>query len=232
MAKSAKYNLSSTQSESQKVNRGRFDGVRPSAQILRSIGEIGGVCISFVTAFALMRLTCHDGGAERRADKTTKHTTQQIKRMNMNKFTWMALVAAGVLVAGAPSSPAQDRPPRPENRPDRPAGAQGGQGARERQAQLLEQLNLTADQKQKVEALMKEQREKNAGLRDLPQEERRVKMQESRKEMDAKMKEILTAEQYEKWTKLREENRRGGPGGPGGPRGENRPAPDKPAEKN
>ena len=68
---------------------------------------------------------------------------------------------------------------------------------------MAEELNLTADQKTKVEAALKAQREAIQGIKDATPEERRAKMQEGREGDGRKMKEILTAEQYTKWEKLR-----------------------------
>ena len=86
-------------------------------------------------------------------------------------------------------------------------------------------LNLTDDQKAKLQEVFKAQRE---AMKDLSPEERREKMKESREAMNAKIKAILTAEQYAKWEKIRDERRPGGPGNENGP-GEKRrgPAPKK-----
>lgn len=137
--------------------------------------------------------------------------------MKMHKVSLLAAIAAGALIALSPSLQAQ------ESKPDRPANGpragQRGEQAKERLAKISEELKLTAEQKTKVEAAMKEQAEAARGLRDATPEERREKMQAARKAFDGKMKEILTADQYAKWEKTREqrggEGRRGGPGGPG-----------------
>ena len=47
-------------------------------------------------------------------------------------------------------------------------------------------------------------------MKDLTPEERREKMKENRKATDAKIKEILTPEQYTQWEKMRQENRPAG----------------------
>lgn len=135
--------------------------------------------------------------------------------MKMPKINLLAAVAAGALLAFTPTLRAEDKPAKTE-RPERPEGGPRGGQAGDRLKKMAEELSLTAEQKTKLEAAMKEQREAAQGAKDATPEERRAKMQESRKAMDAKMKEILTAEQYTKWEKLREQNRPGGPGGPGG----------------
>jgi Spy/CpxP family protein refolding chaperone len=172
--------------------------------------------------------------------------------MKMQKLKLMAALAAGAVLALAPIVPAQETPQRP-NRPERPAGGErperpgGGQRAGQPGDMIKEmevKLALTAEQKTKLQEAVKAQRETAQGLRDLPPEERRTKMQETRQAMQAKIKEILTAEQFTKWEKIRSEARPGGgnrpgspgapgaggpggnrrgPGGPGGPDGERPP---------
>lgn len=131
--------------------------------------------------------------------------------MKISKVSFIAaLVAAAVLVCG-PALRAQDKAGKREGRP--PAGERE-QMMKARLDKMAEELKLNSEQKTKVEALMKEQGEKMRGLRDATPEERREKGRTLRQEMDKKMKEILTSEQYEKWQKTRQEGR--GPGGFGG----------------
>ena len=131
--------------------------------------------------------------------------------MKMQKVSLMAALATGALLALSPLARAEDKSAAPEGRP--PAG-QRGEMAKERIAKMAEELKLTDEQKTKVTALLKEQAETMRGLRDATPEERREKTKAVREEMQKKMKEILTPEQYTKWEKLRKE---GGPGGPGRP---------------
>ena len=133
--------------------------------------------------------------------------------MKMHRVSLMAAVAAGALIALTPTLRAQDsKPDRPEGGP---RAGQRGEMAKERFAKISEELNLTADQKTKVEAALKEQAETLRGLRDATQEERREKMQAARKGFDTKMKGILTADQYAKWEKIRPQRGSGRPGGAG-----------------
>jgi Spy/CpxP family protein refolding chaperone len=77
---------------------------------------------------------------------------------------------------------------------------------------LTEQLNLTPDQKTKVEAILQDQRSQMMALRQdssMSQEDRRDKMQEITKTSSGKIRDILTDEQREKFDKM-------GPQGPGG----------------
>jgi Spy/CpxP family protein refolding chaperone len=143
--------------------------------------------------------------------------------MKMHKVS-LLLAVAGALIAFTPALQAQ------ESKPDRPPGGQRagqrGEQVKERLDRISEELKLTADQKTKVEAALKEQAETARGLREATPEERREKMQAARKAFNGKMKEILTADQYAKWEKAREqrgpagEGRRGGPGGSRGERPE------------
>ncbi len=131
--------------------------------------------------------------------------------MKMHKVSLMAALAAGALIAFSPVLRAQDA--KPEGRPP-------GQGPRagmmkERLDKMAEELKLTAEQKTKVEAVLKEQGEKMRGMKDATPEERRAKAKALREDTTKKMKEILTPEQYEKWLKLREQGPQGRkPGAP------------------
>ena len=143
----------------------------------------------------------------------------------MHKVSLLAALAAGALIAFTPTLRAEDKPARPE-RPERPGGGPGGPGQRgDMLKKMAEELSLTDDQKAKLQEVFKAQRE---AMKDLSPEERREKMKESREATNAKVKEILTAEQYAKWEKIRDERRPGGPGNENGP-GEKRrgPAPKK-----
>lgn len=137
--------------------------------------------------------------------------------MKMSKISLIAALAAGALIAFTPTLRAADQPERP-NRPER--GPRVGQ-AGDRLKEIAEKLDLTADQKTKLQEAMKAQRAARPDLKDATPEERRAAMKKSREAMDAKVKEILTPEQYTKWEKLRQEIRPGGPNGkrrgPGGP---------------
>jgi Spy/CpxP family protein refolding chaperone len=135
--------------------------------------------------------------------------------MKIHKIGIIAALAAAVL-AFSPGLNAQEK----EAKRQRPPGAgQRGDMIKERLTRMAEELKLTDAQKPKVEAALKEQIEKMRGLRDTAPEERRTKVQALRVDLDKKMKEILTAEQYEKWQKTREQGRGPREGRPGGPRG-------------
>lgn len=154
--------------------------------------------------------------------------------MKTNKVSWTVAVVVGAMLALSPAMRAEEK----IDKPDRPGPRQGpgagprGEAAKERMAKVAEELGLSEEQKAKVREAMKEQMEAARELRDLEPEARRDKMKEIRAELQARMKEILSAEQYAKWEKIREENRpdghrgqegEGKPRGPGkgkGPKGE------------
>jgi periplasmic protein CpxP/Spy len=151
--------------------------------------------------------------------------------MKIHKHSLVALLAAGGLLALGPVLNAQEtkkeakpQPPatgaaeRPD-RPDRPRGL----NAEAQLERLSEQLSLTADQKPKVKAVLEERTKVGAAARELPQEERRAKMQAAREDMDKKLKGILTEEQYKKYEALPRGRGQGGPGGQGQEGGRPRP---------
>ncbi len=128
------------------------------------------------------------------------------------------LVAGMMLVAGSFVSMAQPGGGRP--------GGQGGrqfdpaQMAQRRADMMKETVKLTDEQYAKVLALYKEESEamqKQMQSGERPRMDREA-MQKQREEQDAKLKAILTEEQFKTWTEA-QQNRRGGFGGPGGPGG-------------
>lgn len=145
--------------------------------------------------------------------------------MKMHKISLLAAVAAGALFALTPSLRAEDKPAKAP-KAERPEGGPRGGQRMDMLKEMAEKLNLTAEQKTKLQEAFKAQRENRKDLKDATPEERRAAMKESRDAMDAKIKEILTPEQYAKWEKIRQENRPGGPGGPGG----KRPGKEKPSK--
>ncbi|MGC3960454.1 MAG: hypothetical protein QM813_21755 [Verrucomicrobiota bacterium] len=128
----------------------------------------------------------------------------------MQKVTLWAALAAGALIAFTPTLRAEDKPAKPEHSERPEGGPRGGQRG-DQLKEMAEKLNLTAEQKTKLQEAFKAQRE---AMKDATPEERRAKMQENRKAMDAKIKEILTPEQYTQWEKIRKENRPAGAGKP------------------
>lgn len=83
---------------------------------------------------------------------------------------------------------------------------------RDRIEQLSERLNLSADQKTKVQQIFGESREQLRSLR----KESEPKVSEIRRQADEKMQQVLNAEQWKQFQTIRDEMRqRRGRGGPG-----------------
>ena len=121
-----------------------------------------------------------------------------------------ALLAAGPGGAAAFATLGLTGPAQAQTTPtqDGPATRGGGRGG----ANMLKDLNLTADQQIKVDALMKDERAKgglHGGQSGPPSDADRQAMQTRRTEMEAKMKEILTPEQYTKYQTLRSQRGQG-----------------------
>ena len=114
----------------------------------------------------------------------------------------LALVAATLATTGfaAQAAHAQDVPAQ-----TRPAGGQRGD--------MYKDLNLSDDQKTKLDALMKEERAngggRQGGQQGPPSDADRQAMQARRADMDAKMKGILTPEQYTKYQAQRAQRGQG-----------------------
>lgn len=128
--------------------------------------------------------------------------------MKMTKTLALAALVAGSLLTGT-TLQAQDTPA------GKPPGIQGGPGMRGRPNidQIAKELNLTDDQKTKLKAAMDDQMTKMKALREntsLSAEDKRTKSKEIREEFQAKVKEILTPEQLEKWQKHMQRGRPAG----------------------
>lgn len=124
--------------------------------------------------------------------------------MKTNKYSVLAALALGSLLAFGFAARAQDQTNSP------PARGQRGAQLREHLAKVAQELNLTDEQKSKVRAVLQEDREKLQALRadtSLTPAQRKTQLKQIRDDINAKMKGILTAEQYEKWQKMREERK-------------------------
>jgi periplasmic protein CpxP/Spy len=124
----------------------------------------------------------------------------------MKKLSLIIAVALGSLVACSLVS-AQEA--------GKDAAKKGKRGfsAEQRLERMSTELKLTDEQKPKVKAVLEDSSKKMQGLRDLPQDERRTKMQDIRTEENKKFKEILTPDQLEKYKKMQEEMKKKGNGG-------------------
>jgi len=121
--------------------------------------------------------------------------------MRISKLSLIAAMVLGSLVACSSIALAQDA----KDGKDAKKGKRGMQTVEERLALMTKELSLTAEQKPKVESLLKETEKKMA---DVAPEDRRTKGREIRDEQDKKLKEILTADQFSKWETLRDEMRK------------------------
>lgn len=114
-----------------------------------------------------------------------------------------------VLLPTAPLATAADEPAAEPAR-------ERGPSPKERLQQMAQELNLTAEQKDKVGDLLKQQMEQGRALREdtsLSREQKRERMEAIRKASRAQVRALLTPEQQAKFDALPQR-------GPGGPRGE------------
>jgi Spy/CpxP family protein refolding chaperone len=115
----------------------------------------------------------------------------------------LALVAATFATTGLLAQAA------PPTAPRQTAPTQTGRG--NMMANMAKELNLTPEQQTKVEALMKDMMAQRGNMQSPPSDADRQAMQASRATMEAKMKEILTPEQYAKLQTMRpQRGQRGG----------------------
>ena len=131
--------------------------------------------------------------------------TQKQNRSNMNRkaFSLLTGMLLGSFVMGSAVVQAQTtNAPTPGVQPASP-GARPAM--RDRTEVLAQRLNLTDDQKTKIKPILDEQTKKLMDLRlekDLKPDERRAKVLAIRDESDAKVKAILTPEQWEKYPRM------------------------------
>jgi Spy/CpxP family protein refolding chaperone len=144
--------------------------------------------------------------------------------MKLNKTLMIAALVAGGVFAAQLAVYAQDAtntpPAAPPTAPPPGARPPGGPGARPQVnfERVATQLSLSDDQKPKVKAVLDERLQKVADLRKdttTAPVDKRAKFKEITDDANAKLKEILTPEQFEKWQKMMPSRRP--PGGPGAP---------------
>ena len=85
-------------------------------------------------------------------------------------------------------------------------------GAGNRMEEMAERLQLTADQKTKVQEIFSDTREQLRAAR----QEMEPRMAEIRRQADGRLQTVLTREQWEKFQRMRDERQRRGGRGPGG----------------
>jgi Spy/CpxP family protein refolding chaperone len=115
--------------------------------------------------------------------------------MIINRQTLLALTAVAGALSLQPMTRAADT--------NSPAPAAGGLGAlRERMQETARELNLTDEQKQKLQTIIRERLEKLRDLRQdnsLTREEKIEKFKAARDEISAEVKNVLSPDQFEKW---------------------------------
>lgn len=146
--------------------------------------------------------------------------------MKTPKINLIAFAALSLLVALTPLSRAQETPGQDAARPERPARSagerRGGAAGANQLERIAERLKLTDEQKTKLQPILREEAAKLRELRQdttLAGEERRTKVREVREQFLAKMKPILSTQQFEELKKMREQAQNRGQRG-GGQRGE------------
>ena len=126
--------------------------------------------------------------------------------MKSNKILALTLLIASSLFTVSELQAANSTTPPKEVKPNVRAG-----GAHVRRGvETYEQLGLSDDQKAKMKAAMDEMQKQSQALREdttVKLEEKRAKYMELHKAKQAKVKEILTPEQFEKFQKQMEQNR-------------------------
>jgi protein CpxP len=129
--------------------------------------------------------------------------------MKINKIT-LAIMVAGSLLAVSPAVHAQT------------TNETGGAAAPARRARGLtvdaidKAVTLTDAEKPKVKDAVDAYNAAVQEARSADQDERRTKMQAARQDLDGKMKDILTPDQYTKFQAMRPARRGGAGGGAGG----------------
>lgn len=119
----------------------------------------------------------------------------------MKKLSLIAALALGGLLAFSTIAMAQDT----DAKKDSKKGGKNRYSAEQRLERMSADLKLTDEQKPKVKTVLEETSKGMQGLRDVPQDERRQKMQTIRETEMKKLKEILTPDQMEKYKKAQEE---------------------------
>jgi Spy/CpxP family protein refolding chaperone len=88
--------------------------------------------------------------------------------------------------------------------------ARAGGGPGNRLDELSERLQLTADQKTRVQEIFSDTREQLRAVR----RETEPRMEEIRRQADGRLQTVLTPEQWQQFQRIREERGRRGRGGP------------------
>ena len=134
-----------------------------------------------------------------------------INDMKLNKTLALAALIAGSLFAVGSIAQAQDSTTPSTNAPA--GGAQRPRGMMNIDA-LAKRLSLTDDEKTNVAAALNDNRQKMRDLRQdasLSADDKRAQIKQLREDLNAKMKDILTPDQYTQWLKISTVHRRPAP---------------------
>jgi periplasmic protein CpxP/Spy len=124
----------------------------------------------------------------------------------MKKLSLIAAMAFGGLVACSTLATAQDAGNAPKQ-------GKGRFTVEQQMERLTTQLDLTAEQKPKVEAVLKESSKKRQEIMNdssIDRSEMRTKMQPIMEEQNKKLKGILTEDQFKKYQDMQQKARKGG----------------------
>ena len=131
--------------------------------------------------------------------------------MIINRQTLVALAAVAGALSLQPLARAADNQALAQ-----PAGANRAATLRERMQDTAKELNLTDEQKEKLQAIIRAQMGKLRDLRQdtsLSAEDKKKKVRRLRDEITAEVKKVLTPEQFEKWKAKQSQSTASG-GGP------------------
>src|ERR1700759_3995288 len=127
--------------------------------------------------------------------------------MKTNKSKLFALLALGGLMAIGQIARADDTPA--QTPPAAPAPEAGGKGAgRANMDKLFTAIKATDDQKEKLKPIFKERNEKLKTLREdtsISQEDRTAKRKDIMKDVNAKVKDVISADQYDQYMAFQKE---------------------------
>jgi periplasmic protein CpxP/Spy len=117
--------------------------------------------------------------------------------MNISRQTLVGLAAIAGTLGFQPLARAADT-----QTPAQPAGANRAAALRERMQDFAKELNLTEEEKQQLQTIIRTQAGKVRDLRQdtsLSPEDKKEKLRALREEITAEVKKVLTPEQFEKW---------------------------------
>jgi len=124
--------------------------------------------------------------------------------MKLTKATFLAaLTAAGLLACG--QAFAQDNTPTPPSSNTSTNAAPRGQGRGFNMDRLVKQLNLTDDQKPKVQPILDSWHQQTMAVfqdQSLSRDDKRAKVKTIHDDTTAKLQPILTADQMATWNKI------------------------------